>query len=441
MKIVSSYKVQIVGINKMLKPTLDIYRNALSLLIPIVFKEWDDIYKLDLPKARFNFAEHLVHSTSANTAKYPEFDRQFYKMPSYFRRAVIAEAIGIVSSHVSRMENWEKSGMQGNEPKLQINHFACPTFYRGNSYLTTDNPDVVQLKLYVRNDWIWVPVKLRHTDMQYITNHCSGKMSAPTLERKRNKYYLRFAFKDNVSIDKTPIANQRILAVDLGVNHDAVCSVMDANGTVLNRKFINFHSEKDQLYHTLNKIKKKQKLHHATNRLWSYVVNCNEQHAIHVAHAIIEHAVQQKVHCIVFEHLDMKGKIHGKRKQKLAMWRKQYIQNIVAHKAHRNGIRISHVNAWNTSKLAFDGTGKVTRDDDNYSMCKFAGGKLYHCDLNASYNIGARYFIREILKTLPVRVRSQVETKVSLLAKRTQCTLSTLISMNAALSGAIPSVA
>ena len=172
-----------------------------------------------------------------------------------------------------------------------------------------------------------------------------------------------------------------------------------------------------------------------------YAVNCNEQHAIHVAHAIIEHAVQQKVHCIVFEHLDIKGQIHGNKKQKLAMWRKQYIQGIVAHKAHRNGIRISHVNAWNTSKLAFDGTGKVTRDKNNYSMCKFAGGKLYHCDLNASYNIGARYFIREILKPLSATVRSQLEAKVPSVTKRTQCTLSTLISMNAALSGEIPSMA
>ena len=440
MNIVSSYKVQIVGINKMLKPTLDIYRNALALLIPIIHAEWEMLSSLDKLQCKTT-VENLIHSTSANTAKYPEFDKQFYKMPCYFRRAVTAEAIGIVSSHMSRMENWKKSGMQGNEPKLQINHFACPTFYRGNSYLTTDNSDIVNLKLYIRNDWVWVPVKLRHTDMEYIRNHCRGKMSAPTLERKRNKYYLRFAFKESVTIDKTPIANQRILAVDLGVNNDAVCSVMDANGTVLNRKFINFHSEKDRLHHTLNKIKKKQKLHHATNQLWSYAVNSNEQHAIHIAHAIIEHAVQQKVHCIVFEHLDMNGKIHGNKKQKLAMWRKNYIQNIVAHKAHRNGIRISHVNAWNTSKLAFDGTGKVTRDDKNYSMCKFAGGKLYHCDLNASYNIGARYFIREILKPLSATVRSQLEAKVPSVAKRTQCTLSTLISMNAALSEEIPSVA
>ena len=52
MNIVSSYKAQIVGINKMLKPTLDIYRNALALLIPIIHTEWNDIQNIDLPKAR-----------------------------------------------------------------------------------------------------------------------------------------------------------------------------------------------------------------------------------------------------------------------------------------------------------------------------------------------------------------------------------------------------
>ena len=29
-----------------------------------------------------------------------------------------------------------------------------------------------------------------------------------------------------------------------------------------------------------------------------------------------------------------------------------------------------------------------------------ATGKCYHCDLSALYNIGARYFIRELLKPL-----------------------------------------
>ncbi|MFR6358650.1 MAG: hypothetical protein ACLUNV_02895 [Sutterella wadsworthensis] len=42
---------------------------------------------------------------------------------------------------------------------------------------------------------------------------------------------------------------------------------------------------------------------------------------------------------------------------------------MVEHKAHRCGIRIRRVCAWNTSKLAYGGSGPVARDTENYSMC------------------------------------------------------------------------
>ena len=103
-------------------------------------------------------------------------------------------------------------------------------------------------------------------------------------------------------------------------------------------------------------------------------------------------------------------------------------------KMHRLGKRISRICAWGTSKLAYDGSGEVEQDEKNYSMCVLPSGKKYHCDLSASYNIGARYFIREILKSLPVTSRLGMEAKVPSCAKRTTCTLSTLISLNAELA-------
>lgn len=116
------------------------------------------------------------------------------------------------------------------------------------------------------------------------------------------------------------------------------------------------------------------------------------------------------------------------------MWKKNTIQNIVEHKAHRNGIRVSHVCSWNTSKLAFDGSGVVLRGRDanlgTYEICKFSNGKVYNCDLSASYNIGARYFIREVQKILPARVWSDIVAKVPECQKRTQCTYNTLLEIN-----------
>jgi len=77
---------------------------------------------------------------------------------------------------------------------------------------------------------------------------------------------------------------------------------------------------------------------------------------------------------------------------------------------------------------AFDGSGKLERNSKK-DIAKFSNGKLYHCDLSASYNIGSRYFTRAILKPLSEKIRLQYEAKVPNIANRTSHTLSTLISL------------
>jgi len=106
----------------------------------------------------------------------------------------------------------------------------------------------------------------------------------------------------------------------------------------------------------------------------------------------------------------------------------------VEHQAHRNGIRFSRINPNGTSKYAYDDSGLVVRSNENYSLCTFSNGKQYNCDLNASYNIGARYFIREILKPFSAMERSHLEAKVPSMAFRTKCTLATLISLSKVLA-------
>lgn len=101
---------------------------------------------------------------------------------------------------------------------------------------------------------------------------------------------------------------------------------------------------------------------------------------------------------------------------------------MVELKAHKNGVRFSRVNAMNTSRLAYDGSGVVERGiDNNYSLCEFSNGKTYNCDLNASYNIGARYCIRELQKSIPARDWSYIEAKVPECKRRSQCTMETLL--------------
>lgn len=161
--------------------------------------------------------------------------------------------------------------------------------------------------------------------------------------------------------------------------------------------------------------------------MWRYAKALNDDIAKKVAAAITEFAVLYSVDVIVFEHLSFTGKKHGGSKaQKLSMWKRNSIQDYIEHKAHRCGIRISRICAWGTSKLAFDGSGSLKRDETNHAIAAFASGKRYNCDLSASYNIGARYFVRELLKPLPVMVRSQLSAKVPEAERRIQVTLATL---------------
>jgi len=133
----------------------------------------------------------------------------------------------------------------------------------------------------------------------------------------------------------------------------------------------------------------------------------------------------------VFEFLSkfkLPKNFYGVRKlrAKLQYWAKAKIQKLVIQKAHRYGIRVKFVSPKGTSKYAFDGSGEVIRNPKK-DICKFSNGKTYHADLNASYNIGARYFIREYLKPLPETVRLQAEAKVPLLVERTYHSLASLI--------------
>ena len=98
------------------------------------------------------------------------------------------------------------------------------------------------------------------------------------------------------------------------------------------------------------------------------------------------------------------------------------------------------INVWNTSGLAYDGSGLVKRGRASektngcYFLCEFSTGKVYHADLNASYNIGARYYIREILKSCSETERLALEVKVPEVARGSACTLSALIHLNAVIA-------
>lgn len=436
MKMYTTYSVKIKHYNSIFKETVAIYRRAVDYILNVCLENWEEISSLE-DRNRFVYVERLIHATKDNPAPAYGFDSKFYKMPSYMRRGAINEVIGKVSSYTSNLANWNKNPI-GKKPSYPKAGYAFPFMYRKGMYNQTSDY-TAQIKVYTRNTWDWINIDLRKSDMDYIARHCHDrKQCAPTLQKRGHEWFLDFPFEEKCTLNDTSVFDRTIVAVDLGINTAATVSIMQSDGTILGRHFCKLPEETDRLMHSVNRVKKAQQNgNHKTPRLWAKVKGINHDISVKTAEFIIETAVSYNADVVVFEHLDKTGKVRGSKKQRIKLWRSQEVQSIVANRAHRLGMRISRVCAWGTSALAYDGSGRVLRGRDagfnTFEICRFPNGKVYNCDLSASYNIGARYFIRKILKSLDENSRLRIEVKIPQCSKRSTCTFTTLINLNAEL--------
>ena len=436
---VVSYNVEVINNTNKLRHivanTLALYNSALNYVCDVVLKHYDEINELNNLEGRM-YLEHLIHNTKNNIAKY-DFDSIYYKLPCYLLRDIESKAIGHIFSYKSNLDNYKKERynkisngkkFKKREPSLSKCNLL-PSFYKGNMYkMISDNK--IALKIYEDNDWKYEEFKLKKNDLKYI-NKINGKRYNPEIKIIGKKIYIKFTFEiEDIKLQDKELNKRIICGVDLGVNNDATISIMNYEGTILGRHFINTNN-KDLMNHLLNKKRKIQRNSGDYKYLRNLHINnkinsINENIVNHTANQIIKICLSYGVDVIVFENLRHKFK-RAKRsfRARLHRWRKIAIYNKAYEMAHRNGIRVSTVNPNGTSKYAYDGSGEVERDNDNYSICKFVSGKIYNCDLSASYNIAARYYIRETLKPLDVNSRSELETKASLALSGTKLTYNT----------------
>ena len=436
---VVSYNVEVINNTNKLRHivanTLALYNSALNYVCDVVLKHYDEINELNNLERRM-YLEHLIHNTKNNIAKY-DFDSIYYKLPCYLLRDIESKAIGHIFSYKSNLDNYKKERYNkisnGKKfKKLEPSLAKCnllPSFYKGNMYkMISDNK--IALKIYEDNDWKYEEFKLKKNDLKYI-NKINGKRYNPEIKIIGKKIYIKFTFEiEDLKLQDKELNKRIICGVDLGVNNDATISIMNYEGTILGRHFINTNN-KDLMNHLLNKKRKIQRNSGNYKYLRNLHINnkinsINENIVNHTVNQIIKICLSYGVDVIVFENLRHKFK-RAKRsfRARLHRWRKIAVYNKAYEMAHRNGIRVSTVNPNGTSKYAYDGSGLVERDNDNYSICKFVSGKTYNCDLSASYNIAARYYIRETLKPLDVNSRSELETKASLALSGTKLTYNT----------------
>jgi IS605 OrfB family transposase len=384
-----------------IKTTVALYQRYVRALSSVCLTHWKELGSLS-SKDAMTLVEHLIHPTKQRPkVKYKYFTKTFYKFPSYLRRSAIHDAIGQVQSFLNRYDQWQTNASRKTKhakpPVFGISN-TYPSLYKGQCIKYADDLRSAQIKVYKDNDWKWIDVTIKKTGKR--TDDVTQKRVSPQLVANGKHVFLAVPYEQNVKLFKQKA--DIVCAVDLGINTQITASIVQHDGTVLARRFIANARDIDRLHKRLDLVKKAasktKKLCQGFASAWYRKgLNIAKNSAHHMTRELVEFARANGATTIVFENLKgwrPKAPRYGLRK-KFHTWLHRRVVEFTESKWREYGGRLATVSARNTSKFAYDGSGQVTRSvNGNYSVCRFKTGKVYNCDLNATYNIAAKYFLR-----------------------------------------------
>ena len=269
--------------DRSMQQTAEICLEALRFCVDVALKEWDHVKAQERRRA----FDILLHGSKKEAPKYPEFDIRFPNMPAYMRRALIADAIGMVKSYRSNHANWEalSPAVRGVEPKIGFPSRYELTFYDQERKMSNLAEGQIGLKLYNGKTWDWYYFEISASDAGYLMHLCkTRKMLSPVVDKVHGRYQIRFSFKEMQELvqDKDKLA-YRILAVDLGINAAASWCIMKADGTVHAKGVIHLPCEEDRLNHRINRKRMYQQAGKKSQCVYRWIRNANRALSIETA--------------------------------------------------------------------------------------------------------------------------------------------------------------
>ncbi len=140
--------------------------------------------------------------------------------------------------------------------------------------------------------------------------------------------------------------------MDLGLNTDAVCTIMRSDGTVLEESLLIFPVKRPDVpcVETDKQVSARAWLR--TGEKAGRRTNTNTELGRKIAGAVTGYAEENHADVIVFEYLETKGKISGRRNRNCICGEKGYTTTSGTQ-------RDADIRHMNTSRLACDGSGTV----------------------------------------------------------------------------------
>ena len=313
------------------------------------------------------------------------------ELPTYFRRAIINQAIGLVKTYVSLKKNYEKDSKRNQNPNKAIQFNCSPLFYKG-MYKDLES-NFISLKLWNGDSWNWYGMKFKgnlpvEEGIEYFS---------PTVVLNKKYAMIHIPIKRAVN-DVRPVKermndeNLRVCGINFS-NSDslAICVVLDRDGNFLKSKFIKGGK---RYQNDTNKILEKIKLHRQNSKVlkeadhrtyWMKLNNLKKNMSHKVSKEIIDFCIENDVKVISIAKVDDNKDFERKVGKYSPIYLKKSIVNDLQYKAFNSGILITTVRSNYTASKCYKCRANIKRVGDK-AICEngHEGDYFFNTAMNLS---------------------------------------------------------
>jgi IS605 OrfB family transposase len=221
-----------------------------------------------------------------------------------------------------------------------------------------------------------IPFAIPECYMEYFS--WNVKESLLTADKKNRCFFL-FTFSKDINSESSNF--QRVLGIDVGVNHLAVTS----NNKLYGKGIMQLRVKRDKLISRIQAKgtkSAKRKLKAISGRWQRFMAWINHNISRDIVDSVSEGSI------IVMEDISNIRKT-AKYNKWIHKWAFRQLQNFIEYKAIRKGCRVVYINPKNTFRECSVCHNKVVRHN-GFIECLHCGFSL-NSDLNASRNIARRY--------------------------------------------------
>ena len=356
----------------------------------------------------------LERKITANQLKNILHQKLYYKLKEQYKGFPSNGIQHIRDRIVAMFFSWVKLKRKGKRASLpSLNNLVMEfdkamfkIFKEGKEF-----PFFIALRLLGKR--IVFPLECGNYQEELLIDALNGKYKIGQIQlvEKKGEFYLYVPLKKKSKIKET----ETFLGVDLGYRKQAVISVIDKDGKILETKIISFKRHTEKLNYYLKRlsfyqseaIKKNGK--YTTKRiekLWEKIKNLRKWIAHNVSKQIVDLADKYNAKIVMENLKTLKPSKKNKNwlNKVIRETMKGMIRNFVQYKADWKGLPTALINPKNTSKrCSFCGFVNENLKEEEIFSCPNCGNVIDR-DLNASINIAFAGCGKPAL-TIPLQIK------------------------------------